>query len=154
VTKRVFGKNYVGGHWIELVYKETENEKYEISHYCDLRIGYDIDRIYLSGTDYKQNYEFWYNLDIESASMDGNCLSYIYRTRTGTKIELGYGNLLFHGSDLNPNRFTSSFKGENNIQFRSEGFLISDKKDIDGLKTNFLETFKRLTADNMIGIAG
>ena len=146
VSKMVFGKKYVGGHWIELVYCKNDAGKIEFSHYCDLEIGYDIDKIYLSGTDYDKNYGFMYNLETESASMENYGLSYIYTCQGGDIAHRkGHGSLHFHKKDYSrPDRYSGRFKGENNVDYSVEGFLIDKKADIKGLNKDFITTFDRI----------
>jgi hypothetical protein len=148
VSKMVFGKKYVGGHWIEIVYRKVDG-KFEASHYCDLEIGYDIDKIYLSGTDYGRDYVFMYNLETESASMENYGLSYIYTCEGGDiSHRQGHGTLYFHKKYCaTPDRYSGRFKGEDGSYFIVEGFLISNKEDIKGLNKNFALTFDRLVRE-------
>jgi len=139
ISKKVFGRKFVGGHWIEIVFRATNNEA---THYCDLEIGYDIDKIYLSGTDYDPNYTFMYNLETESATMENYGLSYIYKCIGGKDNRKGYGTLAFHKkASSSPDRYTGRYSGDDNEQYIVEGFLISDKKILKALDQNFISTF-------------
>ena len=150
VSKKFFRNQYVGGHWVEIVYQENCDGTYEVSRYCDLNIGYDIDKIYLSGTDYDKKFDFLYNLETESASMENYSLSYIFRCVDGEKSWQGLGNIAFHKKALSsPDRYTGRFKYDDVLtgeckKFRAEGFLINDKSDIKRLNEDFVSTFKEL----------
>jgi hypothetical protein len=144
ISKLVFGKHYVGGHWIEIVFCETD-EGYIATDYCSLEIGYDFDKIYLLGTNYDEKYIFKYNLETGSASMTTNYeLSYTYKYVGGKESRKGYGTIAFHtrGASTRPERYTGIFQGDNSA--RVEGFLIKDKATLKELSKNFIPTFKKL----------
>ena len=153
VSKKVFGNNFVGGYWFEIVFEETHG-KDEISHYCFLEIGYDIDKIYLSGTDYDKDFKFMYNLETESASMKNHCLSYLFTCADGAQSWRGYGNIVFHKTvDTKFNRYTGRYKDDDNKKFRVEGYLIDSKDDIRSLKKELLPAFQEIIDKRKIVIA-
>jgi hypothetical protein len=149
LSKKVFGKKYVGGHWIEIVYEEIDG-KDVASHYCDLEIGYDIDKIYLSGTDYDSNLKFMYNLETESASMENYSLSYLFKCIDGEKTRNGFGTINFHKKGMSkPDKYSGKYRDENNRKFRVEGFLINDREELKMLNNNFSSSFKEIVSKRM-----
>jgi hypothetical protein len=149
VSKRVFGKKYVGGHWIEIVYEVT-NGKDVASHYCDLEIGYDIDKIYLSGTDYNSKFKFVYNLETESASMENYSLSYLFKCIAGEKTWKGFGTINFHKKvKSSPDKYSGEYSDEENRKFRVEGFFINDREELKMLNNTFLPSFKEIVSKRM-----
>jgi hypothetical protein len=151
LSKLVFGKEYIGGHWVEIVYDETAPENPEPFYFSNIDIGYDIDRIFMSGTNYNLNYNFLYNWETESATMSNYWLAYTFRTNDGTYTVQGLGNIMFHKSLKTPSRYTGRFKKDGK-QLRVEGFLITNKKTLRDINNNFVPVFKQLT-EEMISCA-
>ena len=141
MSKKVFGKEYIEGRWIEFIY----NEKKKITRYCDVHISYYEDTIRLSGTNYDKDFNEINSFKSKSALMEDYYLSYSFATGESGKLTLdGLGNIEFKkNGKMRPNRCTGSFT-EQDQNYTFIGVLIEDKSVAKKLHKNFASSFREI----------
>jgi len=142
LTKAIYGKQYVGGRWIEIIREEKNNTII----YCDLHIIYKKDKTYILGTSYNGDFSYRNTFETEVSFIDNYNLSYLYESAVGDKLNLGVGYVNFRkNSNAPPNWFFSYFS-EYKKYFKGEGRLIS-RNEAKKLDIDFKPAFKELIHD-------
>lgn len=148
---------YVGGTWVEIVKKANG----EIDHYSIVKIGYNIDKIYLDGATYKTNDPYFdrnYTLETKCSCMDNNGLTYTYIfeyiDRDTKETKLDHGTIKFDsrkGYDMKSHTYSGTYDVGKD-KYSIDGFLIENKQELSLLKKDYKEALKvildRLAGEN------
>jgi len=128
VSRTVYGKKYVGGRWIEIVYDTAG----AIVQYCILDISYDIERVCLNARDYDLNFNYLYSWHSDNGIMDTNSYRLTY-TFTGIKDGSQWhdkGEINFIPNVGTPPTTSQGYFVNMDKSYKKEGFLLTEKKDV------------------------
>jgi len=139
-VKKILGKSYIAGRWIEVTYCPDGTHV----GYCCLDITYESDGISLIGTNYDLELNVNYKLKSKSASFDDYTLNYKYERNCGGEISFDWGTLMFQQNrTCSPNLYTGRFKRDGEL-FRFIGFLVQGSKDLMLLDKSFVCNFNKI----------
>jgi len=145
MTKKLLGKSYVAGRWLQII-SETESDI--VTNYTCVDVYYNETGIALVGTNHDYELNLNYSFSSYSAGMENYVLNFMYMRNLGGDLKPDWGMWTFQcNTKTPPNTFSGNFR-ECDKRYKFKGYKITDKEDLRLLDEDFAGNFKKVLEKN------